>query len=222
MINHIPKNGTIPRALKFSYTAFLAVLVPVYWSKYGPTNFLYFCDLALFLTLAGVWMENRLLVSMPAVGILLPQVLWCVDFAVQATGHKFTGMTAYMFDAQRPLYLRSLSLFHGWLPFLLVYLVYRLGYDRRALPMWTGLAWAVCLISYFFLPGASEANAAGLAPCNVNYVWGMSDSTPQHWLPSGVYLVCWMLALLSVLYVPTHFLLRRLFGQDSEGAARLV
>ena len=40
-------------SLKVAYTAFMAVLVPVYWHHYGPTNFLYFCDVALFLTLAG-------------------------------------------------------------------------------------------------------------------------------------------------------------------------
>jgi len=204
----------IPLTLKLAYTAFLAVLVPVYWIKYGPTNFLYFCDLALFLTLAGIWTENRLLISMPAVGILIPQVLWCVDFVVQATGHKFTGMTAYMFNTERPIFLRGLSFFHGWLPFLLVFLVSRLGYDRRALPAWTGLAWTVCLISYLFLPGPSVANAAGAAPCNVNYVWGLDDSAAQSWVPSGVYLAGWMLALLSVLYIPTHFALRKLFPQE--------
>jgi hypothetical protein len=45
-----------------------------------------------------------------------------------------TGMTAYMFDGAKPLFLRGLSLFHGWLPFFLVYLVARLGYDGRGLP----------------------------------------------------------------------------------------
>jgi hypothetical protein len=42
----------LPLALKLVYTAFMAVLVPVYWHYYGPTNFLYFCDVALFLTAA--------------------------------------------------------------------------------------------------------------------------------------------------------------------------
>ncbi len=42
-------------------------------------------------------------------------------------------MTDYMFKHENSLFLRGLSLFHGWLPFLLVYLVWKLGYDRRAL-----------------------------------------------------------------------------------------
>ena len=49
-----PKNHTVPVWLKWTFTAFLAVLVPIYWANYGPTNFLYFCDIALFLTLAAV------------------------------------------------------------------------------------------------------------------------------------------------------------------------
>ena len=59
------------------------MLVPVYWYYYGPTNFLYFCDVALFITLAGIWLESPLLVSMCAVGILAPQALWVLDFTVQ-------------------------------------------------------------------------------------------------------------------------------------------
>lgn len=30
----------IPWPVKLGYTAFMAVLVPVYWANYGPTNFL--------------------------------------------------------------------------------------------------------------------------------------------------------------------------------------
>ena len=211
-------SSRIPLSLKLAYTAFLTVLVPVYWWKYGPSNFLYFCDLALFLTLAGLWRENRLLVSLPTLGILLPQALWCLDFAVQATGHRLTGMTAYMFEAQRPMFLRGLSLFHGWLPFLLLYLVSRLGYDRRALPLWTAIAWIACLVSYFFIPGPSPENALAASPSNVNYVWGMSDTTPQTWMPAPAYLVVWMLGLGTLVYLPTHWLLVRWFDQASTPA----
>ena len=73
----------LPIWLKLLYTAFVCVLVPHYWSAYGPTNFLYFCDIALLLTLVGLWREDPLLVSMPAVGILLPQAFWMVDFVAR-------------------------------------------------------------------------------------------------------------------------------------------
>ena len=45
----------IPLWLKIAYTGFLAVMIPVYWANYGPTNFFYFCDMALLVTfLVGV------------------------------------------------------------------------------------------------------------------------------------------------------------------------
>lgn len=199
----------IPLWLKLAYTAFMAVLVPVYWAKYGPTNFLYFCDVALFLTLVGLWTENRLLLSLPAVGILVPQLFWCADFVVQLSGHKLAGMTAYMFDANRSLFLRGLSLFHGWLPFLLIFAVRRVGYDRRAWVVWTVLAWGLCLFSFVALPAPGPDLAGDLAPKNVNYVWGFSDQEPQAWLPPVAFLVTWMAALGLLVYTPTHLWLRR-------------
>ncbi len=122
----------LPLWVRLLYTAFVCVLVPRYWIAYGPTNFLYFCDTALLVTLVGMWRADPLLVSMPAVGILLPQALWMVDFLSTAIGFPLTGMTDYMFDQQLSLFTRGLSFFHFWLPILLVWLVYRLGYDRRA------------------------------------------------------------------------------------------
>jgi hypothetical protein len=205
----------IPITLKLAYTAFMAVLTPVYLANYGPTNFLYFCDIALLLTLAGIWTENRLLVSLPAVGILIPQALWVVDFLVQVSGHRMTGMTGYMFDQNRSLFLRGLSLFHGWLPFLLVYLVAKLGYDRRALPLWTGIAWVVCLICFFFLPPAGAHLADPKLPLNVNYVFGFDDGQPQTWIDSRAYLGLWMAMLLVGAFVPAHFALCRLSSAGS-------
>lgn len=209
----------IPLWLKISYTAFLAVLIPVYWVNYGPTNFLYFCDVALLLTLYAVWTENKLAASMAAVGILLPQFFWCLDFGIQLVrllmGSEHSGMTAYMFDENKSLFLRGLSLFHGWLPFLLVFLVLRLGYDRFALKAWTGLAWVLCLIAFFTLPAAGAKLPDPNTPVNVNYVYGLNDAQPQQWMPQEVYLVVWMLALFSLAYLPTHLLLNKFVNRHN-------
>src|SRR5712672_627010 len=97
----------IPMGLKLAFTAFMAVLVPVYLHNYGATNFLYFCDTALLLTLISIWTENSLPVSMAAVGILIPQFFWCVDFFYQLLGFRLTGLTGYMFDSQTSLFLRG-------------------------------------------------------------------------------------------------------------------
>jgi hypothetical protein len=195
--------------LKWAYTAFMMVLVPVYWANYGPSNFLYFCDAALFLALFAVWMENALLASMAAVGILVPQFFWCVDFGGELLGFHLTGMTSYMFDAHRSLFLRGLSFFHGWLPFLLCYLVFRLGYDRRALKC--GPGWLAAVPGrLFLLPPAGAILADPKWPCNINYVFGLDDAHPQTWMPPGLYLVVWFLALFTLAYVPTHLALTKL------------
>ena len=213
-------SSALPLWLKLAYTTFMAVLIPVYWHHYGPTNFLYFCDVALLLTLTGVWLESPLLISLPAVGILLPQALWCLDYAVQLCGFKMMGMTAYMFDGTKPLYLRGLSLFHGWLPFLLVFLVFELGYDRRAFKGWTTLAAGLCLVAYFGLPQAGASLSAPNLPRNVNYVFGLDDAQPQTWMSSELYLVAWIALLTIVVFVPTHFVLKKICPTPEQAAAK--
>jgi hypothetical protein len=198
----------VPTGLKLAYTAYMAVLVPVYWHYYGPTNFLYFCDVALILTLIAIWREDALLVSMCSVGIALPQLFWVADFLGHAAGYSLTGMTDYMFDATHSPFLRLLSLFHGWLPFLLIYLVWKIGYDRRALGSWTGLAWVLLLICFFLMPAPSPD--AGLTPVNINYVWGMSDSAAQSWVPPYVWFAGLLIGLPLLVYAPTHFALSRI------------
>ena len=61
----------IPLWVKLAYTGFVCVLAPYYLRTYGPTNFLYFCDVALLMALIAVWRESSLWASMPAVGILM-------------------------------------------------------------------------------------------------------------------------------------------------------
>ena len=209
-VGAIQPQAGIPMGLKLAFTAFMAILVPVYLHNYGPTNFLYFCDTALLLTLVSIWTEHSLPVSMAAVGILIPQFFWCVDFLCGLLGFRLTGLTSYMFDSHRSLFLRGLSLFHGWLPFLLVYLVLRLGYDRRALKAWTVLAWLLCAIAFLFLPPAGATLADPKLPLNVNLVFGFDDAHPQKWMPPGLYVIVWMLALFILAYVPTDLLLKKM------------
>lgn len=200
-------SGTIPLAAKIAYTAFMVVLVPVYLRRYGWTNFLYFCDVALLLTLAGLWLDDPLLLSIPAVGILLPQAFWLLDFFLRMLGRPLTGMTAYMFDAQRSLFLRGLSLFHGWLPLFLLWAVSRTGYDPRALPIWSGIAAILLLVCYGFMPEPRPNR--GLRPVNINYVYGMSDEREQTVMPRLAWLALQMFGAPVLLYWPAHVLLLR-------------
>jgi len=206
------RHPRIPLWVKLVYSAYVAVLVPYYWAAYGPTNFLYFCDVALLMALAAMWAESPLLASMPAVGILVPQALWCADFLAELVGLHLTGMTGYMFDPNLVLLTRGLSFFHFWLPFLLVWLVWRLGYDRRALAGWTGLAWGLVLVCFFLLPPPPAPADDPNKPVNVNYVYGFSDKRPQEWMPAGAYLALLMVVLPLGIFLPTHLLLQKLFG----------
>jgi hypothetical protein len=202
----------ISLAAKIAVTAFLAVLVPVYLHAYGPTNFLWFCDAALIFTVAGMWLESSLLISMCAVGILLPQCLWLADFGSQLLGIHLLGLTSYMFDRQLSLFTRSLSLFHGWLPLLLVWLLFRLGYDKRALSAWTVLAAGLMLICYFFTPPAGAHLANPDLPININYLYGFNDHQPQTWINENFYVILWLGVLWLIAFLPTHLILRNVFA----------
>jgi hypothetical protein len=120
-------------------------------------------------------------------------------------------MTGYMFDGAIPLFTRSLSLFHFWLPILLVWLVWRLRYDRRALWAWTLLAWGLVLICYFFMPAPVEPYDPQ-RPVNINYVYGFSGTHAQTWIPQNLYVALMMVVLPVVIFLPTHIILSRLFG----------
>ncbi len=206
----------VPLGLKFAYTAFMLVLIPSYWMSYGPTNFLYFCDIALFVTLVAVWTNSALLASAASVGILVPQILWVADFAGRVIGIPPTGMTAYMFDENLLLFYRGLSLFHGWLPFLLVYLVWKLGYDRRALFLWTAIAEALLLVCYLFMPappGPERIPGAMNPPVNINYVFGTSDTAAQAMMHPDLWIALLMIGLPLIVFLPTHFILDRWRGR---------
>ncbi len=200
----------IPMWAKVAYTGFVAVLVPFYWQAYGPTNFLYFCDIALLLTCLAMWRESAVLASACAVGILLPQLLWMVDFVGSAIGLPVTGMTGYMFQEKIPLFARFLSFFHFWLPIVLVWLVVRLGYDKRGLKVWWAVAWAAMWVSYLFLPMPPAPSSNPGLPVNVNYVFGINDTAPQSWMPKEAFFALMLAALPALIWLPTHALLAKL------------
>ena len=188
--------------LKIVYTLFICVLVPVYWLRYGPGNFLWFSDIALFLTAVALWLESSLLASMMALSVIVLELVWIVDFLIGLiSGSSLIGLSAYMFDSRISLAIRALSLFHIFLPLLLVWLLFRFGYNPRALVAQTLLAWIVLPASYFLTKPSQ----------NINWVYGLGGGQ-QKWMPAQLYLVLLMLAFPLVLYLPTHFLLKKLFS----------
>lgn len=195
----------IPLSVKIAYSAFMAVLVPVYWVNYGPTNFLYFCDAALLVTLVALWTENSYLASMQALAITIPQAVWVVDFLSYAIVRRHVfDLTGYMFDGERPLFLRALSFFHFWLPFLLLWIVRRLGYDRRA---WIGQAlfgMVILLASYVLAPLPIDPRVG-----NVNKIHGPSETVPQTWMDPRRWVALLVVGTVAVIYLPTHAALSR-------------
>jgi predicted membrane protein len=160
----------IPLGLKIFYTLLVCALVPIYWRQYGPTNFLWFSDIALLGLVPALWLENSLLVSMLAISVVFFEALWNVDFLFRfMTGKSLIGLSAYMFDPKIPFFTRGLSGFHIVLPVLLLWAVHRLGYDRRAFLWQTIVALVVLPLSYL-LSNSHE---------NVNWVYGFGQN-PQN------------------------------------------
>lgn len=205
------ENGSrIPLNVKVVYSAFMAVLIPYYYHAYGLSNFLWFCDVALIVTLIGLWTDSKFLISSQAVAIVFPQFLWCADFFFNmAFGRPMIGLATYMFDPEISLFVRGLSLFHGWMPFLLLWLVSRMGYDRKAWKAQIGICWGVLLTAFLTLPGPTTL--AG----NVDKVfgWGETAQTVMHpvaWL--GIV----MLAYPLLVYIPSHLVFRKVFAGKME------
>ena len=195
-------DAALPLWLKIAYTGMVLAIVPVYAATWGWRNFLWFSDIALVTIAAALWLESALLASMMALAVLLPEILWNVSyFARLLTGRRAGALADYMFDRGKPLYLRALSLFHVVLPPLLLWLVYRLGYDDRALAAQTVLAWIVLPLTYAVVRPQDE---------NINWVRGLGDR--QKRMPPLAFLALMLVAFPLVLYVPTHCALKLLFG----------
>jgi hypothetical protein len=207
----------IPLALKLAYSLFVAVLVPKYWASYSAWNFLFFCDFALLLGLAALWLESPMLMSLAAVGITVPQLLWVADLLV---GSRITGMTSYMFDPKQPVFLRALSSFHGWLPFVLIWGIWQLGYDRRALAGWTVISTVILLSSFFLAPKPPAPAENPNLSVNINYVHGLSYVKPQTVMPPWLWLTIMIVGFPIVFYLPAHLVFRSLIPPPAVAIAR--
>jgi hypothetical protein len=166
---------------------------------------LWFSDIGLFGICAALWLEHRLLGSMMALAVLLPEALWLVSFVTGAIARDrgATTLAAYMFDARIHPLLRALSAaFHVALPPGALWLVYRYGYDDRALMAQTLFAWLVLLATLWLAPPEK----------NVNWVRGFGHP-PRRRISLPLHFGLVMLIYPLLIYLPTHFLLQRYFGE---------
>jgi len=176
----------------------VAVWAPLYWKQYGAQNFLYFCDLGNFLIAIALWLESALIFSWQASGLLVFQTLYSIDLIAAAlTGKHLIGGTEFMFDASVPLWVRLLSLFHLVMPPLLLWMIWRLGYDSRGWKLQTLTAWIVVPLNYFWRPEH-----------DVNWARGLFYRQ-QHVVPGWLYLISYLIIVPLVIYWPTHLGLLR-------------
>jgi hypothetical protein len=192
----------IPLWLKVAWTVCVIVWIPAYERQYGLQNFLFFCDLGNLFIAAGLWLESPLIFSWQATGLLLFQELFTLDLVgALVSGRHFIGGTEFMFDAQVALAIRMLSLFHVVAPPLLLWAIWRLGYDGRGWKCQTLTTWIVVPINYFWRP-----------QCDVNWARG-PFSREQHLVPGLLYLLMYLMIVPAVVYYPTHRFLRWLTGR---------
>ena len=197
----------VPRWLKLTYTVLVVVLVPLFAWEYGLANFLWFSNIAVLGTLAAIWLDSRLLLSMMALAAIVPDMGWNIAFLARLLFDvEMFGVVGYMFDPRIPLWARAISLYHVPLPFLLVWLVWRRGYDPRAIYRQTGLAIIVLILSYL----VSEPYQ------NINMVYGPLDERRQPVVPPPAPLFVLLVVLPLIVYLPTHVVLTRWFRNEGK------
>jgi hypothetical protein len=186
----------IPRWLKVFWTVWVLVWAPIYWRQYGAQNFLFFCDLGNILITVGLWLESSLIFSWQACGLLLFQTLFIIDLAgAMVSGRHLIGGTEYMFDPHIALAIRLLSLFHVVTPPLILWVIWRLGYDRRGWKLQTLTTWIVIPTNYFWRPRY-----------DVNWARGLGFHE-QHVVPGFLYVLTYLTVVPAAVYYPTHLLL---------------
>jgi hypothetical protein len=197
----IDANATFPLWLKLIALAYLSVFIPFWWKNYGLKNFLWFSCLGVILTVVALWMENRLLASMMLLSTFMAdEIGWGGDFLFRLFfgWHPF-GATAYMFDESLSLPSRALSLYHFVVPLLLVWMVYKLRYDRRALARQSLFSTIILLFSFTL---TNPVN-------NINWVFGFGTQ-PQKYVPEWLYLLAEIITIPLAFYLPVHLLVCKL------------
>ena len=194
------RNSDLWTVFRFLLTVLALAVIGLNLAYNSWRNLFWFSHFALIMIVVSVWTGNRMLVSMSAISVLVFHSMWTVIFLLQLfTGLRF-GSMGYMFDSQISIFIRSLSLFHILMPFLIVYLLSRKGYDRRGFFYQTILSFAVFVVSYF----VSSTDR------NINWVYG--PMSRQEILPQPVYMVLMMVIVPTLVYYPTHRFLKRKFS----------
>lgn len=193
----------IPRGVTIGFSLWMLVWVPVTYWAYGPQNFLWLCNVAQFLILYGLWRRNRLLLSSQAGAVVLVGAIWTLDLcAGLISGGDLAVATAYMFDPELPLLPRIMSLYHTFVPLLLLWVLLRTGYDRRGPWLQSMIGIVVIMGSWLF----AEPER------NINWLH-RPFGFEQVWLPEPVFVMLSIVLYPLLLYWPGHKLVLWLLRQ---------
>ena len=189
----------MPLALRLLFWIFVLAWVIVYASYYPLANFLWTCNVGLLLAALGVALgDNRFILSVCLIMVALPDLLWTIDFTTAwLTGEHPLGGTAYMFDSKIPRLVRLFSLEHFLLTPILIGLLWRQGYEPRALPVTIILVLALYYLTYWLADPATQ----------VNWVWG-PFGRQQSIMPQTIYPLFAALVFSVIFLVPSHWLAR--------------
>ncbi len=203
-------NHAIPFQAKAAFSVWMLFWVPVVLWAYGPQNFFWICNMAQLLVFYAIWTEDRLILSSQAGVMTLVGAGWTLDFLIAlAAGGSLTGFTAFMFDAENPLLARATSLYHAGLPLFLLWLIHRMGYDRRG-------PWLQCGVGAVGIIGAwlfTEPER------NINWVheaFGME----QVWSPESVFVLLLLVLYPLVLFFPGHALVLLILRTVNKASVR--
>ncbi len=192
------KNGKINRVVKIFFTIWMLAWAPSFGIYYGPSHFLWLCNITNFLVLVALWREDSLIFSSQIVLTLLIDSLWVIDLAcaLALNVHPF-GATTYMFDPALHLAIRLMSLYHLFLVPLIIYGLWCVGYDNRGWKLQTVITAVAYPLTYLF------GDPAG----NINWLW-YPFGIKQTVVSLEVFVVILMAAFPLMLYLPTHGLIR--------------
>ncbi len=178
--------------------AWLVFFLPYNWSVHGPWNLLFFCDVAVILTCAGIWTGSALPLSSQALFSFLVQGGWTLDLLMLLYLRRGlspgTLIAGWMLNPDIPLFYRAVSLYHVVWPLLLLWCVWRVGYDRRAV-------WLQSAVSVFVM------SASLLAPPEMNL--NAVHQPGWSWQPGALHVAIAVATLIAVVYLPTNLVLSR-------------
>ena len=200
----------IPLAARLAFTLWLAAWLAIMLPEVGPKNFFWLCNAAKFLILVSLWTGNRFLLSSQAGTVVLVGGGWSLDVLVGVlAGGSVTGLTAYMFNPEVPLLLRLSSLYHVALPPFVLWLLWRLGYDRRAWLFQCVLGTLLVLGGWLFTDPWRNVNLV-FQPVLAGWTW----------ITTGGWVALLLVVYPLLIYLPGHLLLARL-ARDWPAAPRL-